>query len=230
MFSTSRIETGEADVVMDSPGLLLLSLFMELFADMYIVGGYFFRFFADPLRQYYRTNGDIDIDSGSTNILPKYIMPSGSDLGGGPYNGYSPVQTINNAKSSDQVMMRRILRNGWNTPYATGTVNGKSRVVTPFRAVNNLGDFLGRENYVCGGPNQVNASKPGWKSCIGSIISNCDGSGIPSSTCNVKYVPDSSEYTKFRKLQVHNQNYNDKSHGGDDHNASFVSLMRVRRS
>jgi len=156
-------------------------------------------------------------------------MPSGSDLGGGPYNGYSPVQTINNAKSSDQVMMRRVLRNGWNTAYATGTVNGKSRIVTPFRAVNNLGDFLGRENYVCGGPNQVNASKPGWKSHIGSIISNCDSSGIPSSTCNVKYVPDASEYTKFRKLHVHNQNYNDLTNGGDQSNASFIDLMRVRR-
>lgn len=166
---------------------------------------------------------------GTTNILAKYIMPSGSDLGGGPYNGYSPVQTINNTKSSDQVMMRRVLRSGWNTSYATGTFNGKSRIVTPFRAVNNLGDFLGRENYVCGGPNQVNASKPGWKGRIGSIISQCDGSGVPSSTCNVKYVPDSSEYTKFRKLQVHNQNYNDISNGGDQHNASFVDLMRVRR-
>jgi hypothetical protein len=156
-------------------------------------------------------------------------MSGGSNLGGGPFNGFSPVQTINNVKNSEQVMQRRVLRHGWNTAYATGSVNGQSRVVTPFRAVNNLGDFLGRENYVCGGPNQVNATYPGWKSRIGSIISQCDGTGVPSSTCNVKFVADSSDYTKYRKLQSANHMYNDLKNGGDESNASYVDVMRVRR-
>jgi len=156
-------------------------------------------------------------------------MSSGSNLGGGPFNGFSPVQTINNVKNSEQVMHRRVLRHGWNTGYATGRVNGQSRVVTPFRAVNNLGDFLDRKNYVCGGPNQVNASYPGWKSRIGSIISQCDGTGVPSSTCNVKFVADSSDYTKYRKLQSANHMYNDLKNGGDESNASYVDVMRVRR-
>ena len=89
---------------------------------------------------------------------------------GGPYNGYSTVQTVNNYKDSEQTMTRRILRNSWNTKQATGTVNGNKRIITPFRAVNNLGDFLSRQNYVCGGANQVNASKPVWKNRIGSIL------------------------------------------------------------
>jgi hypothetical protein len=153
----------------------------------------------------------------------------GSNLGGGPFNGYSPVQTINNTKNSEQVMNRRVLRHAWNTPYATGKFNGYSRVTTPFRAVNNLGDFLDRKNYVCGGSNQVNASYPGWKSRIGSIISQCDGTGVPSSTCNVKFVSDSSDYTNYRKLQSANHMYNDSKNGGDQSNASYVDLMRARR-
>lgn len=147
---------------------------------------------------------------------------------GGPFNGYSPVQTLGNEKASEQVMMRRQVVKAWNTSYASGTYNNNKRIVTPFRAVNNLGDFLQRENYVCGGPNQVNASKPGWKGNIGSIISNCDATGVPSSTCNVKYVPDSSHYIKYKKLRTNNQNYNDLKNGGYQ-NSSYVDLMRVRR-
>uniref|UniRef100_A0A6C0HGS7 Uncharacterized protein n=1 Tax=viral metagenome TaxID=1070528 RepID=A0A6C0HGS7_9ZZZZ len=155
-------------------------------------------------------------------------MASGPNLGGGPFNGWSPIQTIGNEKASEQVMARRVLVNSWNTNYTNGTYNGNARIVTPFRAVNNLGDFLQRKNYVCGGPNQVNADKPGWKSRIGSIISNCDGTGVPSSTCNVKYVPDSSDYIKYKKLQAQNRNFNDLKNGGYQ-NSAYVPLMAVRR-
>ena len=153
----------------------------------------------------------------------------GSKLGGGPYNGYSPKQTITNYKGSEQVMMRRILRDGWNTQYATGIVNDLSRVTTPFRAVNNLGDFLSRTQYSCGGPNPTNASRPGYKSRIGTMWSNCDGTGVPASSCNVKFVSDSSDFTTFKKQQAVNRNYNDLGFGGYN-NGSYVNLMAVRRS
>ena len=147
---------------------------------------------------------------------------------GGPFNGYSPKQTINNFKSGDEVMARSILRNSWNTAYATGSYNNLGRVITPFRAVNNSGDFLGRVAYTCGGPNQVNASKPGWKGRIGSIINNCDTTNVPASSCNVRFVADSSDYVTFKRQQAINQNYNDFSNGGDESNASYVPWMRVR--
>ena len=152
----------------------------------------------------------------------------GTNLGGA-IQGKSPKQTINNYKGSDQVMTRRVLVKSWNTAYATGTVNNKTRVTTPFRAVNNSGDFLARKQYSCGGPNPTNADKPGWKSRIGSMFSNCDGTGIPPSSTNVKFVADSSDYAKFRKQRAINANYNDKTFGGDDHNASFVARMGVHR-
>ena len=85
--------------------------------------------------------------------------------------GISPKQTITNYKDGNQTSARHLLRRAWNQGQASGMVEGQKRVITPFRAVNNLGDFLSRKNYVCGGPNQVNASKPGLKSRIGSIYS-----------------------------------------------------------
>ena len=135
-----------------------------------------------------------------------------SNLGGGKYNGYSPKQTINNYKDSEQSTIRFLLRSGWNTQNASSTINGRNRVITPFRAVNNAGDFLSRTNYSCGGSN----------------TQNCDRSGIPPAACNTKYVYDSSDYIKFRKQQAVNRNYNDKSFGGYN-NAAYVALMAVRR-
>ena len=136
----------------------------------------------------------------------------GSTVLGGPFNGYSGTQTVTNYKDSAQTATRSVLRNAWNTMYASGTVNGHARVITPFRAVNNLGDFLARKNYVCGGPNQVNASKPGMKGRIGSIISSCDDTGVEAANCNPKFVSDSSDYVKFRKQQAINRTYNDSKH------------------
>lgn len=153
----------------------------------------------------------------------------GSNLGGGPYNGYSPAQTYNTKKNSDDVMTRRIVVNSWNTAYATGTVNGYKRVTTPFRAVNNSGDFLGRVNYSCGGSNQVNDKYPGIRGVIGSLLSNCDGTGVPASICNTRFVPDSSDYTTYRRQKAVNQTYNDVANGGDAHNGSYVALLAVRR-
>jgi hypothetical protein len=127
-------------------------------------------------------------------------------------NGISPKQTLTNYKDGEQSLDRGVLRRGWNQINAIGTINGYKRVITPFRAVNNLGDFLARPNYVCGGPNQVNASKPGWKGHIGSIISQCDGTGVEGASCNPKFVSDSSDYVRFRKLRAMNKNYNDIKH------------------
>ena len=148
---------------------------------------------------------------------------------GGAIQGKSPKQTITNYKSSDQVMSRRLVVKSWNTAYATGLVNGRDRVITPFRAVNNSGDYLGRVQYSCGGPNPTNASRPGWKSRIRSMFSNCDTTGIPPSSTNVKFVADSSEYSKFRKHKAINATYNDSSFGGDQNHASFVNRMAVHR-
>jgi hypothetical protein len=145
------------------------------------------------------------------------------------FKGISPTQTVNNFKDSEQIMTRKILRDSWDNAAAVGNINGYRRVITPFRAVNHLGDFLARQNYVCGGPNQINADRPGWKSIIGSIVSNCDTTGVPAGSGNSKFVSDSSDYVTYKRQSAIVKNYNDYSFGGDENNASYVKIMAVRR-
>lgn len=169
--------------------------------------------------------------SGHNYLVPNTTVKlTMTDKLGGPFNGYSPQQTITSYKDSEQVMTRRILRDSWDGYGALGVRNGYARVITPFRAVTHLGDFLSRPYYVCGGPNQINKTFPGRQGPIGSIISQCDNTGVPGASGNVRFVPDSSDYTTFRKQRAINQNYNDLNYGGDKHNGSYVALMAVRRS
>jgi len=153
---------------------------------------------------------------------------------GGPYNGFSTIQTTKSYRDTEIVDIRKILKYSWNGQYATGSVtgsNGKvySRITTPFRAVNNSGDFLGRQNYSCGGPNPINLVRPEGSDKVGSIPNMCDGTGIPPSSCNVRYVADSSDYTTFRKQRAINKQFNDISAVGDKSNGSFVARMAVQR-
>lgn len=153
----------------------------------------------------------------------------GATLGGGPYNGFSPKQTISAYKdNNDDVIARRILVKSWNSNQLFAK-NGTSPSVGPFRAVNSLGDFLGRVNYSCGGPNPQNAGKPGYSRLIRSVPQQCDSTGITPTTCNPKFVSDSSDYVKFKRLRAVNRNYNDLSNGGDQSNASYVPLMAIHR-
>ena len=155
-----------------------------------------------------------------------------SNLGGGPFNGFSPQQTVLNYKDNQQAITRKVLRDGWNTAMAGPTYKGYERKIGPFRAVYNAGDWLSRKNYMCGGPNPISSNAPGWSQALlfnSSQINKCDGTGVPAASCNVKYVYDSSLYTRYMREQAINRNYNDLKNGGDDHNASQVPLMAIRR-
>jgi hypothetical protein len=151
-----------------------------------------------------------------------------SYLGGGT-PGISPVQTITNFKDSESTMTRRILRSAWNNTNVQTSINGNGRIITPFRAVNNLGDYLSRQNYVCGGPNQVNKTFPGRQGPIGSIISHCDTTGVAANSGNNRFVADSSDYVTYKKQMAIGKTYNDIGFGGNQHNGQYVALMAVRR-
>jgi hypothetical protein len=152
-------------------------------------------------------------------------------LGGG-IRGVMPKHVPAMTKSEDFAKTRFILRDAWNTKKYYGPVGEYKRAIGSFRAVTNSGDLLSRQNYSCGGGSQVH-SRPGvygLQIAIGGVHSSCDGTNVPPSTCNTKYVYDGSDYTRFKKQQAINRNYNDRSFGGDQHNASQVSLQSVRRS
>ena len=155
---------------------------------------------------------------------------------GGPYNGFSPTQTLSNFKDGEQSATRTILRNGWNTSMAKGTYNGHKRVVTPFRAVNNAGDLMTRVAFTSGGSNQVNTGRiklaaNGSARVLGGnlkISSFPNPNNLSSANTNVKWVYDGSDYTKFKKQQAQNRNYNDYSFGGDTRSNTLVALGKVR--
>lgn len=114
------------------------------------------------------------------------------------------------SRGSEETLSRKIIIHSWNNPYATGSVNGKKRVIGEFKAVTNIGDFLSRVDYRCGSiPTPIQPNSVSWRSRIGSIIMSCDDSGIPPSNTNTKFVPDSSEYTKYKKIRSFNQNFYD---------------------
>ena len=176
-------------------------------------------------------------------VIPGLGLPyngPGPKLGGG-LPGLMPQPVIDHDNSDIFARTRFTLRDAWNTTSYSGSSNPK-RIITPFRAVNNAGDLLSRENYSCGGSCQTYQSRPGLNGLrqrFGSTSVSCTPSvlwssiqvdpSIPSSTCNVKFVYDSSDYIKFRKNQAINRNYNDRSFGGNDYSGSQSAIRHIRR-
>ena len=164
----------------------------------------------------------------------------GPKLGGG-LPGLMPQPVVDHDNTDQFARTRFLLRDAWNTTSYSGSSNPK-RIITPFRAVNNAGDLLSRENYSCGGSCQTFQSRPGLNGLrqrFGSTSVSCQPSvlwsstqvdpNIPSSTCNVKYVYDGSDYTRFKKNQAVNRNYNDRSFGGNENSGSQSAYRAIRR-
>ena len=115
---------------------------------------------------------------------------------------FGPVEGGN-----DRAMERNILRSVWNTNYSCKKNSG--RAIGGFRAVMNAGDYLSRVNSACGGPNQV-TSRPGMmvmSTKDGVVGGPCDQSKPPIASTNVKYVYDSSDFTRYLKEKSMNEGY-----------------------
>jgi hypothetical protein len=164
---------------------------------------------------------------------------------GGAIQGWMPQQTQNVDKTYPEFeQIRWTLKEAWNTKYR-GQLrrNGlKQSITTPFRAVNNAGDLLSRENFSCGGSCQTPQSRPGLhglRTHFGSVQASCVPSAVysslqlldnvPAAACNVKYVYDSSDYTTYLKQRAVNKNYNDLTYGGDDSKSSQSAQRTIRR-
>ena len=164
---------------------------------------------------------------------------------GGAIQGWMPQTTQNvDKRYSEYEQIRYTLKNAWNTTYPNQLRrnNLKRSITTPFRAVNNAGDLLSRENFSCGGTCQTPQSRPGLnglKNHFGSVSTSCTPSAaynslqliknVPAAACNVKYVYDSSDYVTYLKQKAVNKNYNDFSNGGDDYNSTQSAQRAIRR-
>lgn len=164
--------------------------------------------------------------------------------------GFIPQQLQVSDNTNDYPQNRFILKEAWNTNYLRAKIPSTitpgvpksgvpARAVTPFRAVTNAGDILSRQNFSCGGPCQTFQSRPGLRGLkirFGHIGKSCFTSdaypseaAIPSASCNVRYVYDSSDYSRYLKERAINKNYNNKSNGGNDYNASQSAWRAIRR-
>jgi hypothetical protein len=161
-------------------------------------------------------------------------------LGGG-FRGIMPQSVVDHDNSDDFAQTRFTLREAWNTSTNSGSSN-PTRMITPFRAVNNAGDILCRQNYSCGGTCQTYQSRPnlhGLRQRFGAVSDSCQADvfwsalqvneKVPASACNTKFVYDSSDYIRFLKNQAVNKNYNDRSFGGNDYSGQQTAYRAVRR-
>ena len=164
---------------------------------------------------------------------------------GGAIQGWMPQSTqLTDKRYTEYEQIRFTLKNAWNTNYRRqlSANDLKQSITTPFRAVNNAGDLLSRENYSCGGTCQSFQSRPGLRGLsqrFGSVQSSCVPSAaynslqlitnVPAAACNVKYVYDSSDYITYLKQRAVNKNYNDFSFGGNDYKTSQSAQRAIRR-
>jgi hypothetical protein len=78
----------------------------------------------------------------------------------------------------------------------------------------------------------------GLKQRFGSVSNTCSGTfysnyqiapSVPSATCNVKFVYDSSDYTTYLKQKALNKNYNDVTFAGNGSSAAQSAIRAVHR-
>lgn len=98
------------------------------------------------------------------------------------------------------------LKEAMNTSYDKKFTNQGLRATsnTPFRLATNAGDPLSRKHYSCGGTS-AQGNRPsvyGIKRLYGNIKNNCDNTGIEGTNCNVKYVYDSSDYIRYKRIMA----------------------------
>jgi hypothetical protein len=178
-----------------------------------------------------------------------YIIMSGyeqnvnkSSLGGGRPGEYK--SGFGNTMTGGHVALtRRKLRKAFKSNDVkntrTNTMTGIKATCGPFRNAYNLGDPLSRQNMKCGGSNQVNdvnsnvlnhrkSDSVSNQDC-GKMVLGYTPMEVPLKGGNTKYVSDSSMFTEFKHMEAVNLTYNDKSAGGDQHNASFSFINSVRR-
>ena len=148
-------------------------------------------------------------------------------LGGGAGSPGSSGVAGGGPRGTSRDYLRRAFGN---IQYFQTALPGLRSRTSPFRLAFNAGDPNG--SYESSplpqmpGSNQITGTHPANK--INRLGDGVHNDGQAAFSGNPKYVYDSSDYVRFKKLQAMNRNYNDKSFGGDQYNASFVPLNAVR--
>lgn len=163
-----------------------------------------------------------NLGGGIRGVQPKLIGGGANSNGGSGMIG-------SGMRGLDRLVLREGFGNaGW-LKQALGNPNINPNI-TPFRLAMNAGDINGSVNSSpipqLPSVNQVNGQSQSKLHANGGGAKN---DGQSAFTGNPRYVYDGSDYVRFKKLRSINKNYNDSSFGGDQSNASFTFINRVRR-
>lgn len=103
---------------------------------------------------------------------------------------------------------------------------------TPFRVAFNAGDPAGTVNETTNPkygrePNQISSSSLGRLNSL-NVGDGPRQGGNAAWSGNVKFIYDSSDYIRYKKLRANNKTYNDKNLAGMNPSTVFTVLNRVR--
>lgn len=162
------------------------------------------------------------LGGGTPGLAPVLLNSGSTGTGSGGMNGGT-------FRSQNRMVLRRAFgQAGW---FRRGLGNPAQPLrITPFRQYMNAGDLNGTINNspsaTFPAPSQLNSV---GISILNTNADNVRNNGNSAYSGNTKYVYDSSDYARYKRLKNINRNYNDSSFGGDQNNGSFSFLMRVRR-
>ena len=152
-------------------------------------------------------------------------IPGGQPLwgligGGAGVDGGSGMEG-GSSRSTDRTILRRAMNNAYQA----------NAVITPFRASFNAGDTAGtvhsNPSAKTPGSNQVTSARIATQ--LNASFGGVNNNGGALYSGNSRYVYDSSDYVRYKKLIAENKTYNDYSFGGDNSNGSYVARKAVRR-
>ena len=167
-------------------------------------------------------------------------IPGMQSKGGLIGNGRGTGMVGSSARGRNRKVLRRAFGNSklgemFSSPTCYASANcpnmktPRLNRITPFRAAMTAGDIAGTVNQEASphlpGSNQVSKQVP-FRLNFGGVHNN----GGALFTGNPRYVYDGADYVRFKKLQAINRNYNDKSFGGDQSNATQSVIRAVRHS
>lgn len=151
-------------------------------------------------------------------------QPKGGLLGGGAGSrGSGSGMEGGGERELERLTLRRMVGN---TCYP-----GNPQIITPFRRFYNAGDTAGSINSATSSLLGRPIDQVGSSSIVSRLHAHHDGlnnKGEAFYSGNPKYVYDSSNYVRFKKLQAINRNYNDSSFGGAGASTVKQVLARVR--
>jgi len=105
--------------------------------------------------------------------------------------------------NSSRAQTRQVLTRSWNTTLILSDNKNLKTTAGTFRVTQNAGDIQHRHNYSAKGPNQLSGLAMTYNS--GKDGTQGTEEDVPVSATNVKYVYDSSNFTRYSREKSMNR-------------------------